>query len=228
MLAIHVPYCIPTIFAYCFAANNVWVVVFYFLLGGILVSCSNCKGEFSNVYFKSITLEWVSIHLSQCAAPHTLDLDTIFGSPGGNLVDALYFIGLILLVFGLMGVYSSQIEQSGYFGFLGFLLTMITTSIALSVNWLPENGEAASIGMTLVLIMAVTGLLGYILLGIGSWKANQLPRWATILWPIGWGVSIFSMALVMSGFEFAAYLHLIGFITWGIGGLGAGVRLWST
>ena len=172
---------------------------------------------------------WSGLAIILCSLllPISWILDIVFDYPRSNFVDSIDFVGLIMLVFGLIGIYGSQTVETGLSGFLGFLLTIITTCIAMSINWLPENGEAASIGFVLAPIMAFTGLSGYILLGIGSWKADKLPRWSAVLWPLGWGVSILGMVLVMSGFEIAAYLHLIGFVVWGIGCIGAGVRLRS-
>jgi hypothetical protein len=155
-------------------------------------------------------------------------LDIVFRVPSNDLTRTLYFAGLIFLLFGLMGIYGSQIKESGVYGFLGFLLTILTTSIALSVNWIPDTGEVGGVANMLVPLMALTGLVGYILLGIGAWKANQLPRWTTVLWPLGWGLAIVSMALVMSGIGAAAYLHVIAFILWAAGFISAGVTLFTT
>jgi hypothetical protein len=62
-------------------------------------------------------------------------------------------------------------------------------------------------------------LLGFILLGIGSWQANKLPRWAVVLWVIG-GL------LIVPGFAFQPILVVIGGIIQGIGVVAAGAKLW--
>jgi hypothetical protein len=72
--------------------------------------------------------------------------------------------------------------------------------------------------------MGITGLIGYILLAIGSWKADKLPRWAVVLWPLGTVISALGGILE---FENADYLHVIGISIWGLGMIGAGVKLWS-
>jgi hypothetical protein len=64
-------------------------------------------------------------------------------------------------------------------------------------------------------------LLGLILLGIGSWKANKIPRWTAVLWVIGG-------ALIVPGFAVQEILVAIGGVIQGIGIVGAGVRLWSS
>jgi hypothetical protein len=128
------------------------------------------------------------------------------------------FVASILLVFGFMGVYSFQHEQSGVLGLLGFVLIIIHNCAALGECWL-QNGEVSKAGTILAPIVGVTMLLGFILLGIGSWQANKLPRWAVVLWVIG-GL------LIVPGFAFQPILVVIGGIIQGIGVVAAGAKLW--
>ncbi|MCK4901641.1 MAG: hypothetical protein KAS38_22850 [Anaerolineales bacterium] len=136
------------------------------------------------------------------------------------LTDTLWFVAFILYVFGLMGIYGSQIEESGFFGFLGFLLLIIHDCILLGENWLPEKGQSVGVASVLGPLSGITGLAGYILLGIGLWKANKLPRWTFVLWPIG-------LALFGAGVAVEGILGAIGGTILGIGLVGAGVNLWS-
>jgi hypothetical protein len=131
----------------------------------------------------------------------------------------LEFVGTILLVFGFMGVYGFQHEESGILGFLGFLLVTISNCAALGECWL-QNGEPTGAAVVLGPLVGVTMLLGFILLGIGSWKANKLPRWTAVLWVIG-GV------LIVPGFLVQPMLVVIGGLIQGTGFVGAGVKLWS-
>jgi len=129
------------------------------------------------------------------------------------------FVATILLVFGFMGVYGFQHEQSGIFGFLGFLLITIHSCCALGECWL-QNGEPTRVAIVLAPIVGITMLLGFILLGIGSWQANKLPRWVPIFWVLGG-------ALIVPGFAFQPILVVIGGVIQGIGIVGAGIRLWT-
>src|SRR4030065_2681173 len=72
------------------------------------------------------------------------------------------FVATILLVFGFMGVYGFQHEQSGIFGFLGFLLITIHSCCALGECWL-QNGEPTRVAIVLAPIVGITMLLGFIL-----------------------------------------------------------------
>ena len=174
-------------------------------------------------------LRWSGLAANLCGVllPLSWILEVVFGFPPSDLIDTIYFVGLIFLVFGLMGIYGSQVVETGVFGFLGFLLTILTTCLAISGNWLPENMEAGGVVGLILPLMAFSGLIGYTLLGIGSWKANKFPRWTAVLWPTGWLVALISMALVMSGFGFAEYLHVFAFVLWALGFMRAGVMLLS-
>jgi hypothetical protein len=127
------------------------------------------------------------------------------------------FVGTILLVFGFMGVYGFQHKESGILGFLGFLLVTISNCAALGECWL-QNGELTGAAVILGPLVGITMLLGFILLGIGSWKANQLPRWTAVLWVIGG-------ALIVPGFLVQPILVVIGGVIQGAGIVGAGIKL---
>ena len=128
------------------------------------------------------------------------------------------FIATILLVFGFMGVYGFQHEQSGVLGFLGFLLIIIHNCLALGECWL-QNGQLSGAATVLAPLVGVTMLLGFILLGIGSWQARKLPRWAVVLWVIG-GL------LIVPGFVVQPLLVVFGGVIQGIGVVAAGAILW--
>ena len=127
------------------------------------------------------------------------------------------FVATILLVFGFMGVYGFQHEESGVLGFLGFVLLIIHNCCALGECWL-QNGEVTGVAAVLAPIVGATMLLGFILLGIGSWQANKLPRWAVVLWIIGG-------ALIVPGFAVQPMLVVIGGVIQGIGVVTAGATL---
>jgi len=100
------------------------------------------------------------------------------GRPVSGTVE---FVGTILLIFGFMGVYLFQREETGILGFLGFLLVDTSNCLALGECWL-QNGTLTGVAAVLGPLVGITMLLGFILLGIGTWRANKLPRWAAVLW----------------------------------------------
>ena len=147
------------------------------------------------------------------------------GSSVETLIDVLSFVGEVLLIFALFGIYGTQVEESGRLGFFGFLLAVIATATALSVNWMPEAEEASTLDLVLLATMATSGLLGYILLGIGSWRAGKFPRWAAVAWPLGWAISIVSVMLVNGEIAGAEVGHILGFLVWSAGIIGASLKL---
>jgi hypothetical protein len=151
-------------------------------------------------------------------------MEIVFGNEPSILSMSLDFVAITLLVFGLIGIYGFQVEESGASGSLGFLLTVLMSCIALSViSWSPETTEVPEVAETLTLLMGVVGLIGYILLGIGSWKAKKLPRWSAVFWPLGTLTS--AVGGMVDNLEI---LHVIGISIWALGILGAGVKIWST
>jgi len=129
------------------------------------------------------------------------------------------FVATILLVFGFMGVYGFQYRETGVLGFLGFLLVTISNCAALGECWL-QNGELTGAAVVLGPLVGITMLLGFLLLGIGAWRANKLPRWTAVLWVLGG-------ALIVPGFAFQEALVMIGGVIQGAGVVGAGVGLWA-
>jgi hypothetical protein len=145
-------------------------------------------------------------------------MDILLGMPPSLLSMSIDFIAITCIVFALIGIYGIQTKKSGVYGFFGFVLTMLMSCIGLSViTWSPQNPDLEGGAGTLILLMGLFGLLGYILLCIGSWKANVLPRWAVVLWPIGTIISAFGPMI--------EFLHVIGIVIWGLGFIGAGIKL---
>jgi len=128
------------------------------------------------------------------------------------------FVATILLVFGFMGVYGFQNEETGIPGFLGFLMVTVSNCIALGECWL-QNGKPTGVAVVLGPLVGITMLLGFILLAIGSWQANKLPHWTAVLWVLGG-------ALIVPGFVVQPILVVIGGVIQGAGVVGAGIKLW--
>lgn len=109
-------------------------------------------------------------------------MDIVLGLPPSMLSMSLDFVAITFIVFALIGIYGFQIKESGILGFLGFVLTILMSCIGLSViTWSPQHPDLEEGANLLVILMALFGLCGYILLAIGSWRTNKLPRWAAVL-----------------------------------------------
>ena len=136
------------------------------------------------------------------------------------VTGTIEFVGTILLLFGFLGVYGVQHREAGVVGFLGFVLVIVHKCSALGETWLQDGGQLSGAAAVLAPLVGVTMLLGFILLGLASWKVNKLPRWTAVLWVVG-GL------LIVPGFLVQPMLVVIGGLIQGAGFVGAGSKLWA-
>jgi len=149
-------------------------------------------------------------------------------SSGITMSDTLGFIATTLLVFGITGIYSCQIEETGVLGFLGFLLTNISNCLSLAQTFLPDRGQLVGVAGVLGPLTGFTMLPGFLFLGISSWKANKFPRWTAVLWIIGTTFIVPGYPLsTMGKSNLGSGLVAIGGTLLGLGLVGAGIKLWT-
>jgi hypothetical protein len=154
-------------------------------------------------------------------------LDLAMGDQRSITTDSIGFVIMLFFIFGTMGIYGCQIKESGTTGLLGFVLVTISTCTLIGQSWLTETEELASLISTLDMLGGLAGVIGYILLGIGSLKAGILSKWAVWLWIIGYALSFVMMLLFVMGVEMAYNISRFGVVIWGIGWIGAGINLLS-
>jgi hypothetical protein len=140
-------------------------------------------------------------------------INSFLPSSSGLTIEFLYLLTDIFLVFGIMGLYGFQHQESGWWGFLGFLLAIIGIAVI-------RTREIEGINM--YAIGALIFAAGLVLFAIGSWFANKLPRWVSIFWTlstiigfVGYFSPGFSLLFVISG------------VLFGVGFTGAGLNVWS-
>jgi hypothetical protein len=120
----------------------------------------------------------------------------------------LDLVALMLLIPGMMGLYTRLVNRAEWLGFAGFLLTLLSLLIMTGIGvvdmliWpsiaqvqpdlilTPEgefNQASGSFAATISLIVpfAMIGSLGFILLGIAIMRSQLFPRWAGLLLTIG-------------------------------------------
>ncbi len=112
----------------------------------------------------------------------------------------LRVLGGMLIVVGLPGMYIRQAERVGLLGLFGFLLTLFYILIlgvagdsinAFVMPFLASHAPALLKGslpsglIAFYIVGGLLGLVGGILLGIATLRANVLSRWASILLIIG-------------------------------------------
>jgi hypothetical protein len=149
-------------------------------------------------------------------------------------------IGAILALFGLVGLLVRQLERAGWFGLIGFLVAFIGTAsfvmgtmieafmipfMGLQNPAFEEGPPPPGIGEAFMVITTLFAL-GYLLLGLATYRARVLPSSVGALLMIG--------ALAMLGLEQIAMIVGAGDALWVLGPvlLGAGLAalgwsLWS-
>jgi hypothetical protein len=147
------------------------------------------------------------------------------------IVHTVLVIALIFAIAGLFGLYGGHAGRLSPMGTAGFLLVFVAVALYIGITyfeafvdpWIasiaPEVTEArfahdAQNALSVVLpIMGISLSLGWVLLGIGLWQANQLPRAAILLAVLGalpTGLEPFFPVLVL---QLAAIAYGVG-IAW--------------
>ena len=127
------------------------------------------------------------------ALGHLLDLggDPEYGTVlGGTLVLTAH----VVLIFALVALYAAQAQQSGLLGSLGMVLGVVGTTLVSGVV-LVEIASAsgaevdtvlgAGLPSALALLGGLAFLIGLILFGTATMRADVFPRWAGLLLIVG-------------------------------------------
>jgi len=128
-------------------------------------------------------------------------------------LEVLYLVIDILILFGILGVYSFQSEEAGAWGLVGFLLAVTGTAIIVG-----PDGRIGGVDMyTAGSLLLGVGMVG---LAVGSWTARSLPQWVPVLWVVSTTAGIVAAtAGIPTLFVFAG-------IAFGIAFIGAGAAVW--
>jgi hypothetical protein len=126
-------------------------------------------------------------------------------------LDLLYLLIDLCILFGMMGLYGFQHQESGLWGFFGFLLTiigigMIRTGVISGIQMYPIGASLFTLGLSLF--------------AIGSWIASKLPRWISIFWILSTIVGF--LGYFGSGINL---LFVLSGVLFGVGFTGAGIKL---
>jgi hypothetical protein len=109
--------------------------------------------------------------------------------------QALFLLGVVLLLVGLVGLYAHQSQAAGALGLVGFLVAFAGTVLVAGFIWAgtfvapalaTEAPEFLDAGPPPGYFPAlVTCSVGWLLFGIAALRARVFPRWATILLIVG-------------------------------------------
>lgn len=130
-------------------------------------------------------------------------------------LEMLYLVIDLCILFGIMGVYAFQCEQSGRWGVVGFLLAVSGTAFITG-----PDGRLG--GVNVYDAGALVLGIGLCFLAIGSWRAKTLPRWIPILW-------VYSTVIGIAGasVESLSGLLVVSGVAFGAAFVGAGATVWS-
>jgi len=110
-------------------------------------------------------------------------------SPNWVPAHVLYWVSIILMHFGLIGLYARQADKMGRLGLVSFILAFVGTALAGSILLLaatvapilaikaPPLLDQAVRPSTLAAAVFILGFaLGYILFGVATMRARVMPR----------------------------------------------------
>jgi hypothetical protein len=160
-------------------------------------------------------------------------------SPRWVPAHQFYWVSAVLMLFGLIGLYARQVEETGWLGLVGFVLAfvgtvlvsgifaMASTVIHLVAVQAPALFDQAVTPPTFGVLVLVLGyILGYVLFGIATTRAGVLPRGSGLLLIIGSVMFLISESVPLN----ASLSHLIvtiGDVIFGASFVWMGFALWS-
>lgn len=160
-------------------------------------------------------------------------------SPSWVPAHLVYWVSVLLLQLGLVGLYARQVEQTGRLGLLGFVLAFIGTALVGSIllyvsTVLPLIAseaqaifdQAATPPIFLLPVFVLGFGLGWVLLGLATMRAGVLPRWSGLLLIIGVTLFVVSEAVPFEA-TLAHVLVTVGDVIFGLGLVWIGYALWS-
>ena len=168
-----------------------------------------------------------------------------------SAIHVLIAVALMLVLFGLVGLYARQLEQLGRPGLYGFILAFIgnvwTYGLIITEGFMwpavglydpaavhnfGPNGVGAR-GSSLLLIFFV-GLaffaVGYTLFGLVTMRAGVLPRWGGLLLAIGallYVVGGFSLPVFGPESAMVTIIETTGALPFSLGFIWLGHALWT-
>jgi hypothetical protein len=117
-----------------------------------------------------------------------------------TIVSAMFLIGGILLMVGLVALYARQVEEAGVLGLVGFLLAFVWMALVVGAMWtfvfvVPSaaieapaflNAESTAGPLDLGFMITFMGFtVGWLLFGIATFRAGVFPKLAGGLLAVG-------------------------------------------
>lgn len=145
------------------------------------------------------------------------------------IVDMFFLVAIGLILLALVGLYARQAQQAGILGRIAFLAALSGTVMMFGFIWAgafilpaiadeaPEfmDSDPAGVLMVGVILTFALFVLGWLLFGLISLRANVLPRGAAALLIVG-AILIFAYLLEVpfSTVVFGTALAWMGYALW--------------
>ena len=147
------------------------------------------------------------------------------GSAAWVPVHLLYFVTLIAVLLVLVGAFARQLPRFGRLGLAGFLTAFVGTSLMLMEGrehlFLHGSGQSAPLGLWQLIAASFIFSVGFVLLGVATFRAGVLPRAAGVLLAIGGPIVAFSPPIGILA------VMIVGHALFGAGLVWLGHALWS-
>ena len=148
-------------------------------------------------------LSWFSIVIFMWDEITKQNFSALVQNPAWIPVNIFYLIATILLLPSVLGLYLVQSEKSGNWGFLSFAISSLaviwysciqfyetffwpliaaeSTTLFQAVGFSPSN----KLIFLQLILSGIPWLVGFVLLGIVSFRSNLFSRWVILLYTIG-------------------------------------------
>jgi hypothetical protein len=176
----------------------------------------------------SFLMEWLVVPYERLGQPEA------FFTSAYTVSSGLRLLGMVLLVWGLLGIYGLQSRAAGTFGLGTFVFVFLATALAVGNVWAevfvwptlaqiaPEMLSGAGFGTEAAMYISVginlsypLFFLGLILFAAATFWARVYPRWIAVLLVVSVPVTMFldptagtfqeSIGPALWGFAVAAY-----------------------
>jgi hypothetical protein len=149
----------------------------------------------------SLLLEWLVV-------PHERLGPEAFLTSSYLVSSGLRLLSIVLLVWGLIGIYGRQSRAAGTFGLWALVVVFLGTALTVGNTWAevfvwptlaqvaPNTMSGTIMGISPYLVAGLNVSfplfgIGLILLGVATFRAGVYPRWASVLLIISIPVTMF-------------------------------------
>src|SRR5215469_116692 len=179
----------------------------------------------------------VLIALAEILHPAGEDLVAVH-SPLWSPAHMTWWLGVLLLQFGLIGLYARHAEAVGWLGMTGFVMAFFGAGLTEGILFLQSSAvpliapSSPPIALELLLGPVFWVLLnevsfggGIVLFALATMRAHVYPRWAGLL--VIYGIALYLISWVPSDRVLSHAIALASNLAFGLGIAWMGYALWS-